>query len=165
MPNPIPQAVYNDLFPAVGQLILCWATFEGCLETWVNSIYHWGGGKSIDPIMPRVYKSKITFLKDSFKKSPKLAPLKDAGLDLLKQAPPLFQIRSTVAHGALSDFEASGDKVMFLRIDLSKAKDKQIRTEEWLTVPDIIDAGFKSIRLARASLIFGNQLDKAIMPE
>lgn len=162
--TPIPQDIYNALYPAVGSLILNWALFESSIEKWVAIIYHNGGGKWIERKIPRMYSPKVKFLQKCFTERSELAPFKDQGNNLLDRAEPLSKVRFTVTHGAISDWDAKNNKVEFVRLDLDNSRSIHTIKPEWLSVQDVLDAGFGSIRLARDSLSFCNDLLDAFKP-
>ena len=153
MQTEIPGEILESLYPAIGALILNWALLESVIEKWVAVIYHEANGIVIRRKLPRMWGQKVKFIRQCFDELPVLSPWKDWGLSYLDRAEALVTVRHTVTHGALAGYDRSKNALLFIRLDLDQEKKIHVSFEEYLSIPNILNAGTESTELCHSSAL------------
>jgi hypothetical protein len=101
---------FTRLCEAIGFVVIDWALIEQQIDNWVNVSFNNCGGNSVRGYenVPHSLKRKITFLKQSFKTLPLLAPYASEGRNLLTRISTLSPKRHELVHGAIISLDSAG---------------------------------------------------------
>ena len=160
---PLSQEMIDTLYQPVGTLVITWALTEQTLDSCIAVIYQTTAGRHLEPELPRSVKRKARFLKLSHRLVDILKPLAAEGLPLFSEANRLAQIRHTVVHGVISEYDSRTKKVTFTMLDATGTKH---RTEDRkLSVDEIVRAGAEIHSLASKLTKFASQLFETCIPD
>jgi hypothetical protein len=113
---------FRALCVAVGFVVLNWAIIEQQIDNWVNIAFINCGGRSLRGVdgIPRSFRRKAKFLKDSFRKLPSLSPFAAEGLALLARASVWADERNNLVHGGITSLEPQNGAFQFRKIGYLK---------------------------------------------
>lgn len=153
----------DELYIATGHFVIGWAFMEMAITHWIAAVYHSSANKSDQPLPGDEFKRKTDFLRDQFKKQPRLEPYKRRVISLLDDAGSLFQTRTFVVHGAISDIDMTKRELHFvaLRADTKAGIHNQKRHR--LTFDRLISDGNKCHAVAGRMMTLTNEFFDAGM--
>jgi hypothetical protein len=108
----IPDDVYQALCKSVGDLVLNWGLAESALDIGVAIVFH-RGGNAVENTIPKAMDKKTEFLKQCFKTLLQLSPWREEATALAIEANNLANVRHTVVHGSISQYDPNGHKIVF----------------------------------------------------
>jgi hypothetical protein len=158
-----PKEIFDALYTSAGVVVIHWAILEQALEHWVALIYRSPNGKQGERRIPYLYGAKITFLKKSFANLPLLRPSEKEALSLIGEIEEMAPIRATLVHGSISSYDPETQLLKFVRLPIDKQDDIHVISEEYLSIPQILDAGTKMLKLMTRALKFGQHLVNIFM--
>jgi hypothetical protein len=161
--DPVTPDIVGYLYQPAGALVLSWAFVEQALDACIAVVYQSTQGRCFEPKLPRSVKRKTRFLKLSHRMVDVLKPLAAVGLPLFSEANRLAQIRHTVVHGAISDFDHATNKIVFRMLDSTGTKHREEYRK--LRIDEILKAGTEANHLARKLADFAQRLIETCMPD
>lgn len=158
----IPDDVYQALCKSVGDLILNWGLAESALDICVAIVFH-RGGSTVENTIPKAMDKKTEFLKQCFKTLPQLFSWKDEATALAIEASNLANIRHTVVHGSIGQYDPNRHKIAFNMLKAEPTIHRH-RTQT-LAIETILAAGGKSAALCGKLLKLDERLAKALVAQ
>jgi hypothetical protein len=114
----------DNLFHAVGQIVIYWSMVEDSMHNCIITIYHKYRAKNniknikILKRIPISLDNKIAFWEISFKELPVLFPFKITGISLFKQICNLREERHNIIHGVFTG--KHGEFFRFAKLNLNE---------------------------------------------
>jgi hypothetical protein len=157
----LPDELMPPLAMAIGHLVITWASIEATLNLTIAVIYHDVGGKAIETDLPRNLSRKVKFLRACFNRVDPLKGYGNEARSLLDRISALAPIRHAVIHGYLSGFDPTSQRVTFTKLD-TKPTIHEVDSEAF-SLPELVEAGGKSLALASDFVIFMTRLSDAFV--
>jgi hypothetical protein len=123
-PPPIPADVLMAVYAAVGELVIGWALAEQMLDHMVTLCFH-GAGAKTERELPVALTRKLRYLRKCFARVPSLPPFRERASNLLDETEKLSDIRHTVIHGAISDYDTTTETIIFVKL-------KAVKDRHWV---------------------------------
>jgi hypothetical protein len=158
----IPDDVYQALCKSVGDLVLNWGLAESALDIGVAIVFH-RGGNAVENTIPKAMDKKTEFLKQCFKTLLQLSPWREEATALAIEANNLANVRHTVVHGSISQYDPNGHKIVFHMLKAEPTIHRH-RTQT-LAIESILAAGSKSAALCGKLLNLDERLAKALVAQ
>ncbi len=155
--------VLMTLYGPVGEIVIGWALAEQILDNCVALFFHAAGGRQIEPELPRMLKRKISFSRRCLNKLAPLADFRQQGTAFMDEIAILAELRHTLIHGALSDYDAATATYTFTRLDA--VKDKHWIQPRTVSLPILLNTGGKCLDLGSRFGDFLKRLVEAFVPE
>jgi hypothetical protein len=158
-----PKEILDVLYAPVGAVVIYWSLLEQSIEFWVAMIYHRpGGNKNWKKGPPFLLAAKLSFLRAKFADLAELQPFATEALGLLGEIEKMATVRDVLVHGAASTYNPSTQQIKFTRLGIDKAEKKHQERIDYLSIPDILDAGGKILNVNSRTLNFTQRLIDAI---
>jgi hypothetical protein len=151
-----------NLSLAVGQLVVGWAFVETMLDMCIAVVYQSIDCTHIEPEIPRSTERKVEFLKKMIKTHRKLTRFQN-DLSLLSTAKSLANMRHTVVHGVISEYDDRTGTVLFVMLDAKPKRHEEVRRK--LSFKTMLAAGGRCLDLRKALHDLGLRLIKALVPK
>jgi hypothetical protein len=142
---PIPSEILHSIYAAVGELILKWAHAEQILDNMITIFFHGAGAKS-ERDLPVALSRKMRYLRKSLRTTPSLATFRETANNLLSETKKLSDIRHTVVHGALTEYDAATQTITFVK--LKAVKDTHWVDPRLVKLDDLLGVGEEAGNLA-----------------
>lgn len=118
------------------------------LDFWIMAVFGMAQRQNIASKIPYQVGNKIGLLQKCFERTPELSPYKTRALELLGKAEALNDLRSIIAHGALSHYDEAPEKrLVFMKIKHDKQRQLHLMTDHVLTFRQIFDAANGAVDL------------------
>lgn len=158
MENPVPKEVVDPLCTAVGYVVINWAFVEGALDTCINTIYLYAGGRHVETELPGAISRKITFVRRCLKSIDALGPFKDEGIALLKRVNVVKDTRHMVVHGCVTKYEPKDHRFTFTKIEPINNRTDQELNRLTITAQKLMEDGSECLSLWKALIQFSHRL-------
>lgn len=162
MSDKLPADFTNNAARAVGQLVVGWAFVESMLDMCIAVVYQTLDCKHIEPEIPRSTERKVEFLKKAIKTHRKLTRFQN-DLSLLSSAKALANMRHTVVHGYISEYDDRTGTILFVMLDAKPKMHHAVRRK--LSFRTMLAAGGRCHALASALHDLAERLVKALVPK
>lgn len=128
LPGVGPGSDIEQLFKAVGFVVVRWGSAEQALDLLVVAVFSRYDGHELLHRRPKQLEVKIKFLRECFATFPELAPFKAECEDLLSRFETLSQKRHDIVHGAIDAVSADNGVFTFTKIDVKPKQHHEVRT-------------------------------------
>ena len=150
----------EELFAAIGRLVISWGHLEISLDCMVEIMYHGFDGAKIDREIPRALQRKLTFLRRAFKQLPIPEKSIQGYTTLFSDIEAAAQIRHDVIHGVVIEhIKRSGEATMARAI---RNKQRVEKREYKVTTKTILNAAVNANHLSSKMFCWLDELFKVL---
>jgi hypothetical protein len=128
LPGVEPGSDLDQLFKAVGFIVIQWGNAEQALDLLVVSVFSRYDGHELLKSRPKNLAPKIKFLRQCFATFPELAQFKKECDDVLNRFEALSQSRHDIVHGAIDSISAENGVFSLTKIDVKPKQQHEVRT-------------------------------------
>lgn len=128
LPGVEPGSDIDQLFKAVGFVVVQWGNAEQALDLLVVAVFSHYEGHELLKRRPKQLEFKIRFLQGCFATFSELAPFKAECDDLLDRFGALSQKRHDIVHGAIDAISAENGVFTFTKIDVKPKQHHEVRS-------------------------------------
>ena len=118
LPGVEPGSDPDQLFKAVGFVVIQWGHAEQTLDLLVTAVFSCYQGHKLLNHRPTQLKDKINLLRKCFVALPELAPFNNECEDLLSRFKEFSKRRNDIVHGAIDSLSAENGVFTFTKIDV-----------------------------------------------